>query len=71
MLSWILYVGIVSYVKVSIAGWCRRRGKSSLFYYGSFTQAGSAFGAVLAFALVNCTGVFQQYYVQCGDDSAW
>ena len=70
VLSWILQVGILSYAKVSIAGWCRRRGKSSLFYYGSFTQAGSAVGAVLAFVLVNYTGIFQQYYVTCGD-SQW
>ncbi len=71
VVSWVLYIGLFSYVKVTIAGWCRRRGKSSLFYFGALTQAGSAVGAVLAFVLVNETTIFEAYYVQCGDSKGW
>jgi hypothetical protein len=71
VVSWVLYIGLFSYVKVSIAGWCRRRAKSSLFYFGALTQAGSAFGALLAFVLVNETDLFTAYYVQCADTESW
>ena len=66
MVSWIVYNGLFSYVKVSIAGLCRSRSEQSLFWCGAATQVGSAFGALLMFMLVNvASGVFVAYYVQC------
>ena len=66
VISWVVYGGLFSYVKVSIAGRCRQRSTSSLFYCGVVTQAGSALGALLAFILVNVVGaIFIGYYVQC------
>ena len=63
--SWVLFGFTVTLIRVSIAGYCRERSEASLFWCGAFTQLGSAFGAVLAFVLVNYTNSFQQYYVQC------
>jgi hypothetical protein len=66
VLSWVVYGGLFSYVKVSIVGRCRQRSTGSLFYCGVVTQAGSAVGALLAFLLVNvASNVFVGYYVQC------
>ena len=59
------YGGLFSYVKVSIAGWCRMRSDSALFWCGALTQIGSAVGALLAYILVNVFYVFQQHYVTC------
>lgn len=66
VVSWIVYGGLFAYVKVSVAGVCRQKSKSALFWCGAVTQIGSAFGALLMFLLVNvATGVFNAYYVQC------
>ena len=66
VLSWIIYGGLFSYVKISIAGICRQRSNSALFWCGAVTQIGSAFGALLMFILVNvASGIFTAYYVTC------
>ena len=66
VLSWIIYGGLFSYVKISIAGICRQTSNSALFWCGAVTQIGSAFGALLMFILVNvASGIFTAYYVTC------
>ena len=66
VLSWIIYGGLFSYVKISIAGICRQTSNSALFWCGAVTQIGSAFGALLMFILVNvASGIFTSYYVVC------
>lgn len=66
--SWVIYGGLFSYVKVSIAGKCRQISSSALFWCGAVTQLGSAIGALIFFLLVNYANVFQGYYVTCTDD---
>jgi len=63
VLAWILSGALFSYVKVTIAGFCRDAG--ALFYCGAAQQIGSAFGALTAFLLVTQTNLFQGYYVSC------
>ncbi|XP_002122371.2 solute carrier family 52, riboflavin transporter, member 3-B [Ciona intestinalis] len=54
VLSQILFVGLVSYIKVSIAQVFRLRGSlKSLVWYGAAIQAGSMTGALLIFPFVN------------------
>ncbi len=66
VVSWVVYGGLFSYVKVSIAGLCRQKSEAALFWCGAFTQVGSAFGALLMFLLVNVSSnVFVAYYVEC------
>jgi len=62
--SWVIYGGLFSYVKVSVAGKCRQISSSALFWCGAITQVGSALGAALMFGLVQ-GNVFQGYYVTC------
>lgn len=65
VIVWVLWGYLVTFVRVSIAGYCRQRSEMSLFWCGAYTQLGSACGAVLSFSLVNYTSMFQQYYVIC------
>eukprot|EP00094_Tigriopus_californicus_P000789 TCALIF_00763-PA protein Name:"Similar to slc52a3a Solute carrier family 52, riboflavin transporter, member 3-A (Danio rerio)" AED:0.04 eAED:0.04 QI:0/0.5/0.4/0.6/1/1/5/1316/520 len=65
VLSWVIYGGLFSYVKVSIAGWCWEHSRTALFWCGAWTQIGSAFGAALSYVLVNELNVFHQYYIKC------
>lgn len=64
-----MYGGLFSYVKVSIACWCRGRNRkdtsASLFWFGVWTQIGSAVGAGIAFGIVNYTDTFEPYHVVC------
>ena len=60
-----MYGGLFSYAKISIAGWCRLRSDSALFWCGALTQIGSAIGSILPYLLVNVFEVFQQKYVTC------
>eukprot|EP00095_Tigriopus_kingsejongensis_P005504 maker-scaffold619_size123246-snap-gene-0.36 protein:Tk05504 transcript:maker-scaffold619_size123246-snap-gene-0.36-mRNA-1 annotation:"c20orf54 homolog precursor" len=69
VISWIVYGGLFSYVKVSIAGWCRDRSNSALFWCGAWTQIGSAIGSVISYVLVNELNVFHQYNIDCGGES--
>jgi len=60
--SWIILVGLFTYVKVSIATLLRSEGKRGLFWCGSVTQFGSAVGAVATFFVVNFANVFESFY---------
>jgi len=62
--SWVIYGGLFSYVKVSVAGKCRQISSMALFWCGAVTQVGSAVGAALMFGLVQ-GNIFQAYYVTC------
>nr|ACO15666.1 C20orf54 homolog precursor [Caligus clemensi] len=63
--SWVIYGGLFSYVKVSIAGTCRNISNSALFWCGAVTQIGSALGTLIMFLVVNHTSIFKAYYVSC------
>ena len=55
----ILFVGIGSYIKISVAQIFRMKGKKkSLVWYGAAVQAGSMCGALTMFPLVNVLGLF-------------
>lgn len=52
--AWILYIGILSYVKTVVTvKLARARGEDALFLVGLFTQVGSVFGAAFMFVAVN------------------
>ncbi|XP_034245787.1 riboflavin transporter 2 isoform X2 [Thrips palmi] len=61
VISWVLFTGLVSYIKLAIATRFRKNGGKGLFWYGAMTQVGSAIGAVAGFVLLNYTTVFQSY----------
>ncbi|XP_040569543.1 solute carrier family 52, riboflavin transporter, member 3-A [Lepeophtheirus salmonis] len=63
--SWVIYGGLFSYVKISIAGTCRSKSNSALFWCGVVTQIGSALGAFIMFFIVNYCDIFKAYYVSC------
>jgi riboflavin transporter 2 len=57
--AWILYIGILSYVKTVVTvKVSRARGEGALFLVGLFTQIGSVFGAAFMFVAVN---IFQWF----------
>lgn len=58
---WILFVGCVSYVKLSIAAVLRNEGNRGLFHYGCITQIGSTFGALFGFYLINVAQILKSY----------
>ncbi len=65
IIAWILCVGLLTYVKVSIASILRMeegKGDRNLFWFGVFTQVGSAIGSIIAFVLVNVYKYFEAYY---------
>ncbi|KAM4705505.1 solute carrier family 52, riboflavin transporter, member 3-B-like [Rhinophrynus dorsalis] len=53
VLSWVLFVGILSYVKVIIGIILRDEGHSALVWCGAVVQLGSMLGALTMFPLVN------------------
>jgi len=56
----VLFVGIGSYIKISIAQIFRMKGeKKSLVWYGAAVQAGSMAGALIMFPMVNVYYFFQ------------
>lgn len=61
VISWVLFTGLISYIKLAIATRFRKNGGKGLFWYGAMTQVGSAIGAVTGFVLLNYTEVFQSY----------
>ncbi|MPC84754.1 Solute carrier family 52, riboflavin transporter, member 3 [Portunus trituberculatus] len=61
VLSWVLFTGLMSYVRVEIANQMREEGQSALFWCGAVTQVGSAIGAVVMFVLVNVYFFFTPY----------
>ena len=63
--AWVLSVGILTYVKVTIASILRREegnGRRNLFLFGVFTQIGSTAGSVFMFVMVNVYNLFTPYY---------
>ncbi|KAG0720327.1 Riboflavin transporter 2 [Chionoecetes opilio] len=59
--AWVLFTGVMTYVRVEIANQMREEGQRALFWCGAVTQAGSAVGAVITFVLVNVYGFFTAY----------
>lgn len=59
--SWVLFTGLISYIKLAIATRFHTNGEQALFWYGNIQQVGSAVGAVTGFMLLNYTTVFKSY----------
>ncbi|NWI66898.1 S52A3 protein, partial [Todus mexicanus] len=59
VLSWVLFTGTLSYVKVMAGVILRSRSHSALVWYGALEQLGSLLGALLMFPLVNVYGFFE------------
>ncbi|NWW69426.1 S52A3 protein, partial [Ifrita kowaldi] len=59
VLSWVLFTGTLSYVKVMAGVILRSRSHSALVWYGVLEQLGSLLGALLMFPLVNVYGLFK------------
>ncbi|RVE45315.1 hypothetical protein evm_010020 [Chilo suppressalis] len=58
--SWVVVTGVVSYGRMWVYGWARRGGAGGMRATGGVTQAGSALGSLLMFALVTYTRLFTQ-----------
>ncbi|KAM4687939.1 solute carrier family 52, riboflavin transporter, member 3-B-like [Discoglossus pictus] len=59
VLGWVLFVGVLSYVKVIIGVILRDEGHSALVWCGAVVQLGSMLGAFTMFPLINVFTVFQ------------
>ncbi|NXW02885.1 S52A3 protein, partial [Fregetta grallaria] len=59
VLSWVLFTGTLSYVKVMAGVILRSQSRSALVWYGAVEQLGSLLGALLMFPLVNVYGFFK------------
>ncbi|NWR45276.1 S52A3 protein, partial [Regulus satrapa] len=59
VLSWVLFIGTLSYMKVMAGVILRSRSRSALVWYGLLEQLGSLLGALLMFPLVNVYGFFK------------
>ncbi|KAM5127522.1 solute carrier family 52, riboflavin transporter, member 3-B-like [Mantella aurantiaca] len=57
--SWVMFVGILSYVKVVIGMILRDEGHSALVWCGAVVQLGSMVGALTMFPVVNVYSFFQ------------
>ncbi|XP_061679929.1 solute carrier family 52, riboflavin transporter, member 2 [Syngnathoides biaculeatus] len=60
VLSWILFTGLFSYLKVAIGTVLHEAGHAALLWCGISIQAGSLAGALAMFPLVNVYAVFQR-----------
>lgn len=60
VVSWIMFAGIFSYVKVVIGSLLHQAGHSALLWCGISIQAGSLIGALAMFPLVSVYHVFSQ-----------
>lgn len=58
VLSWVLFTGTLSYVKVMAGVILRSRSHSALVWYGAAEQVGSLLGALVMFPLVNVYDFF-------------
>ncbi|CAN2389908.1 riboflavin transmembrane transporter activity [Pristimantis euphronides] len=58
VISWILFIGMLTYVKVMIGVILRSQSHSALVWYGAVVQLGSMIGALVMFPLVNVYGFF-------------
>ncbi|XP_033216875.1 solute carrier family 52, riboflavin transporter, member 3-A-like [Belonocnema kinseyi] len=69
ILSWILLIGLISYVKLALASIFRHEAHSgNLFRIGIVMQIGSAFGAVLSLILSSFTKLLESYD-SCSEDT--
>ncbi|XP_069815865.1 solute carrier family 52, riboflavin transporter, member 3-B-like [Dendropsophus ebraccatus] len=59
VVAWVLFVGVLSYVKVIIGVILRSEGHSALVWCGAVVQLGSMVGALTMFPLVNVYNMFQ------------
>ncbi|XP_067410683.1 solute carrier family 52, riboflavin transporter, member 3 [Emydura macquarii macquarii] len=59
VLSWVLFIGSLSYVKVMIGVILRSQSHGALVWYGAVEQLGSLAGALIMFPLVNVYSFFQ------------
>lgn len=59
VMSWVLFTGFLSYVKVMVGVILRDKSHSALVWCGVATQAGSLLGSVTMFPLVNVYRLFQ------------
>uniref|UniRef100_A0A4X2JTR1 Riboflavin transporter n=1 Tax=Vombatus ursinus TaxID=29139 RepID=A0A4X2JTR1_VOMUR len=59
VISWVLFTGTLSYVKVMTGVLLRDLSHSALVWCGAAEQMGSAFGAILMFPLVNVLNLFK------------
>uniref|UniRef100_A0A8D0FLE4 Riboflavin transporter n=1 Tax=Strix occidentalis caurina TaxID=311401 RepID=A0A8D0FLE4_STROC len=59
VLSWVIFTGTLSYVKVMAGVILRSCSHSALVWYGALEQLGSLLGALLMFPLVNVYSFFQ------------
>ncbi|XP_072487788.1 solute carrier family 52, riboflavin transporter, member 3 isoform X2 [Notamacropus eugenii] len=59
VISWVLFTGTLSYVKVMTGVHLRDLSHSALVWCGAAEQVGSAFGAILMFPLVNVLHLFK------------
>ncbi|KAM6112770.1 solute carrier family 52, riboflavin transporter, member 3 [Pterocles gutturalis] len=59
VLSWVLFTGTLSYLKVMAGVILRSRSHSALVWYGAMEQLGSLLGALVMFPLVNVYGFFE------------
>ncbi|XP_074067895.1 solute carrier family 52, riboflavin transporter, member 3-like [Macrotis lagotis] len=59
VISWVLFTGTLSYVKVMTGVHLRDLSHSALVWCGAAEQLGSAFGAILMFPLVNVLQLFK------------
>ncbi|KAL7990225.1 hypothetical protein Chor_010579 [Crotalus horridus] len=58
VLSWVLFIGVFSYVKLMIGKILRDEGRSALVWCGAVVQLGSMVGALIIFPLVSIYGFF-------------
>ncbi|XP_019959941.2 solute carrier family 52, riboflavin transporter, member 2 [Paralichthys olivaceus] len=58
VVSWIIFTGLFSYLKVVIGTLLHEKGHAALLWCGIFIQAGSLIGALAMFPLVNVYNVF-------------
>lgn len=62
VLSWIVLMGVISYLKLVIVSLLKHISSSkALFNIGVVMQAGSASGAIISFVLINFTDYFKTY----------
>ncbi|XP_072270401.1 solute carrier family 52, riboflavin transporter, member 3 [Pyxicephalus adspersus] len=59
VISWVLFIGMLSYVKVMIGVILRSQSHSALLWCGAVVQLGSMIGALVMFPMVNVYGFFK------------
>lgn len=69
VLSWIILMGVISYLKLVIVSLVKHISSSkALFNVGVVMQTGSASGAIISFVLINFSDLFETYN-SCSEDN--